>query len=397
MVAIEKRSATGFLAPVRRPEYLSGFGEQERGEALKDSAVHAALRQIQEILSEETGSGLPSHARARVEKVLDGALGRQNGSRRDDLAHDVTILIADLRGFSSISATYPAATVLSLLNRCFGAMSEIVFRHGGTIDKFMGDAMLVLFEPRAGVDDGAARAVACAVDMQLAMEGVNAVNRGQGLPDLYFGIGINTGRVISAVLGSDLYSEYTVIGEDVNLAARIESFSLRGQILISESTWQRCNNFVQTGEPMDAFVKGKSRLVVLREVLGIPSADKVVPRHEQRRSARVQVKLPFHYRMVVNQVVIPEAREGRILDIGYHGVLAEVPFAHSAFSEMLLDFDLPLVGARMSDLYGRVVKVIPKGSKTRVGVEFTSMRPEQKAAIQLFVQLLIQGMEATRA
>jgi len=362
---------------------------------LKDSVVHAALLQIRGILSEEAGSALPSHARARMEKVLDGALSRGNGSAHDGLAHDVTVLIADLRGFSSIASTYPGQTVLSLLNRCFAAMSEIVFRHGGTIDKFMGDAMLVLFEPRAGVDDGAARAVACAVDMQLAMEGVNAVNRGQGLPDLYFGIGINTGRVISAVLGSDLYSEYTVIGEDVNLAARIESFSLRGQILISESTWQRCSALVQTGEPMDAFVKGKSRLVVLREVLGISSLGKTVPRHEQRRSARVQVKLPFHYRMVLNQVVIPEEREGRILDMSYHGVLAEVPFAHSTFSEMLLDFDLPLVGARMSDLYGRVVKVEPKGSKTRVGVEFTSMRAEQKAAIQLFVQLLIQGMEAS--
>jgi c-di-GMP-binding flagellar brake protein YcgR len=118
-----------------------------------------------------------------------------------------------------------------------------------------------------------------------------------------------------------------------------------------------------------------------------------VPRHELRRSARVQVKLPFSYRMVVNQVVIPESREGTILDIGYHGVLAEVPFAHSNLSEMMLDFDLPLVGARMNDLYGRVVKVMPKEDKVAVGVEFTSMRPEQKAAIQLFVQLLIQGTE----
>jgi adenylate cyclase len=362
---------------------------------MKDPALHDALRQIEDILAEETGAGLPANARARLERVLHGALGRPAEVRRpDDLSHEVTILLADLRGFSGISSNYPGATVLALLNRCFGAMSEIIFQHHGCIDKFMGDAMMVLFPSDQDGEDGALRAVSCAVDMQLAMEGVNAVNKGQGLPELYFGIGINTGRVISALLGSDLYSEYTVIGDEVNLASRIESFSLRGQVLISESTWGRCKGFVHTGDPMDAFVKGRSKLVALREVLGIPSLGKTVPRHEQRRSARVQVRLPFTYRMVVNQVVIPEPREGRILDIGYHGILAEVPLAHSAFSEMMIDFELPLVGERMADLYGRVVKVMPDGTRTRIGVEFTSMRSEQKAAIQLFVQLLIQGSEA---
>lgn len=362
---------------------------------MKDPALHDALRQIEDILAEETGAGLPANARARLERVLHGALGRPAGvPRPDDLSHEVTILLADLRGFSGISSNYPGATVLALLNRCFGAMSEIIFRHHGCIDKFMGDAMMVLFASDKDGEDGALRAVSCAVDMQLAMEGVNAVNKGQGLPELYFGIGINTGRVISALLGSDLYSEYTVIGDEVNLTSRIESFSLRGQVLISESTWARCKGFVHTGDPMDAFVKGRSKLVALREVLGIPSLGKTVPRHEQRRSARVQVRLPFTYRMVANRVVIPEPREGLILDIGYHGILAEVPLAHSAFSEMMIDFDLPLVGVRMADLYGKVVKVMPEGSRTRIGVEFTSMRSEQKAAIQLFVQLLIQASEA---
>jgi adenylate cyclase len=361
---------------------------------LKDPHFHDALRQIHEIVAEEMGVPLPANARSRLEKVLSGAMGRASLPRANGVAHDVTILLADLRGFSSITASYPGTTVLALLNRCFGEMSEIIFRHRGTIDKFMGDAIMVLFETPEGGDAGVLRAVSCAVDMQLAMEGLNAVNKGQGLPEMFFGIGINTGRVISAMLGSDVYSEHTVIGEEVNLASRIESFSLRGQVLISESTWQRCNGFAKTGDPMDAFVKGKSKLVVLREVLEIPSLGKVVPRHEMRRSARVQVRLPFSYRMVVNQVVIPENRAGLILDIGYHGILAEVPLAHSAFSEMILDFDLPLVGARMSDLYGRVVKVMPKEGMVHVGVEFTSMRPEQKASIQLFVQLLIQGTEA---
>ena len=284
--------------------------------------------------------------------------------------------------------------MLDLLNRCFVGMSEIIFRHHGTIDKFMGDSILVLFESRSPEDDGVLNAILCAVDMQVAMEAFNAVNKAQGLPEMYFGIGINTGRVMSALLGSDLYSEYTVIGDEVNLTSRIESFSLRGQVLISESTHERCKELVKTGEPMDVFVKGRSSLVVLREVLAIPSMGKDVPRQEIRRSPRVPVKLPFSYRMVVNEVVIPEAKLGCILDIGYHGVLAEISHSPDQFAEVTLEFDLPLVGEKIQSLYGKIVKVLPRDDGTRVGIEFSSMSPGQRAAVQLFVQLLIQGTES---
>jgi adenylate cyclase len=360
---------------------------------MKDPVVHEALRQIQEIVTDEFVRPISPQARARIEKVLQSAFGQMAGAspREAGLTREVTILLADLRGFTAVSAAHPASTVLDLLNRCFVTMSEIIFRHHGTIDKFMGDSILVLFEEGRG--EAVRNAVGCAVDMQCAMEAFNAVNRAQGLPDLYFGIGINTGRVMSALLGSDLYSEYTVIGDEVNLASRIESFSLRGQVLISESTWQKCAGFVEAGEPMDVFVKGRSKLVVLREVLAIPSLSRVVPRQEIRRSPRVQVQLPFNYRMVVNDVIVPEARMGMILDIGYHGVLAEIALAPSAFSEIVLELDLPLVGQKVRELGGKVVKVIQREDSARIGVEFSSMTPEQRAAIQLFVQLLIQGTE----
>lgn len=362
---------------------------------MKDPVVNEALRQIQDIVAEETGSGLPVNARDRVEKVLVSALGRLGAAGRENhLTREVTILLADLRGFTALSAAHPAPTVLDVLNRCFVAMSEIIFRHHGVIDKFMGDSILVLFERGRERHEGVVNAVSCAVDMQCAMEALNAVHRAQGLPELYFGIGINTGRVISALLGSDLYSEYAVIGDEVNLASRIESFSLRGQVLVSESTYGHCRGFVQVGDPMDVFVKGRSRLVVLREVLGIPTLGKSVPRQDARRSHRVQVKLPFAYRMVVRDVVVPEPRPGLILDIGYHGALVEIAHPVSIFSEVTLDVDLPLVGERLLGLYGKVVKVVPRGEGARIGIEFTAMTPEQRAAVQLFVQLLIQGAES---
>ncbi len=230
--------------------------------------------------------------------------------------------------------------------------------------------------------------------MQLAMEVLNQQHRDEGWPEMYFGIGINTGRVMAALLGSDLYSEHTVIGDEVNLASRIESFSLRGQVLISQSTYERADGFVKCGESMDVFVKGKSKLVVLREVLGVPSLGKEVPRQEVRRSPRVDVMLPMHYRVVQNDFIVPETYEGRVLDIGYHGVLAEIHRPVSQFSELVLEFDLPLVGKRLRDVYGKVVKVVPHAAHSRVGIEFSSMSSDSKAIIQLFVQLLIQGTES---
>jgi adenylate cyclase len=363
---------------------------------MRDPVVHEALRQLQDIVAEETGAALPPLARQRMERVLQSALGQLAGAgpRENYLTREVTILLADLRGFTALSAAHPAPTVLRVLNRCFVEMSEIIYRHQGVIDKFMGDSILVLFESGGAGDDGVTHAVSCAVDMQCAMEGLNAVHKAAGLPELFFGIGINTGRVISALLGSDLYSEYAVIGDEVNLASRIESFSLRGQVLVSESTFERCRGFVAAGEPMDVFVKGRSRLVALREVLGIPTLGKVVPRQEMRRSHRVQVKLPFAYRMVVRDVVVPESRAGLILDIGYHGILAEIAHPVSPFSEVSVDLDLPLVGQRLSGLLGKVVKAVPRGEGVRIGVEFAAMTAEQRAAVQLFVQLMIQGAES---
>ncbi|HZZ92896.1 MAG TPA: adenylate/guanylate cyclase domain-containing protein [Usitatibacter sp.] len=298
------------------------------------------------------------------------------------LAREVTILRADLRSVSGVT--------LEGLNRCFSAMSEIIFRHAGRIDKFAADSLLVLFESEEKPADGALRAVSCAVDMQAEMEALNVLLEAEAEAPIYLGIGVNTARVMSTKLGVDLYSEYSEVGDEVNLASRIESFTLRGQVLISETTYRRCDGFVKTGEPIDVFVKGRSKLVALREVVSIPSLGKVVPPQDHRRSPRAAASIPFTYRMVVNGVVVPEARPGTILDIGYHGVLVEIGLAISAGSDLQLDFELPLVDERFRALAGHAVKVIPKDATARVGIEFNAMSPQQRGALQRYVQLLVQ-------
>lgn len=362
---------------------------------MREAKLRDALRRIQDIIARETGAPLRGEAAKRLEGVLGSAIAHPSDSPHGErfLAREVTILLADLRGFTAISSSYPAGTVLDLLNRCLVRMSEITLRHHGAIDKFMGDSILVIFDAAAGREDHVQRALACAVDMQLSMQEMNNSHRQQGMPELYLGIGINTGTVMAGLLGSELYSEYTVIGDNVNLASRIEAFSLRGQVLISPSTFDRCQQYVQTGEPMDVHVKGKASPVSLREVLAIPSLGQEVPRQEVRRSPRVQVKIPFSYQIIENNIVIPERHRAMILDVGYHGVLAEFHRELAPFTEIKLDADLPLVGYQATDMYAKVVKTKQNEDTWWSGVEFTSISAQCNTQLQLFVQLLIQGSE----
>jgi adenylate cyclase len=358
---------------------------------VKQTPARQVLQLIGEVVSRDTGKPLSSAGMAEIEGALK-ELDRRAAAPapgREFTDREVTILLADLRGFTAIAASHPAGIVIQLLNPCLIKMSEIIFRHGGTIDKFMGDSIMVLFGAPVSGEDDVKRALACAVEMQMTMSTLNLAHKDQGMPELFMGIGINTGNVLAGTLGSERYSEYTVIGDEVNLASRIEAFSLRGQVLISQSTYELCKDFVETNPPMEIHVKGKPQPVSLREVVAIPSLALKVPRQEIRRSHRIEVKLPFRYHRIEHKIVLPETRSGLIRDIGYHGMLLEVDEELPLFAEIKLDFDLPLVDYMAANVYAKVVGKKVKDGRTRVGVEFTVVPPETNMKIQLFVQLLI--------
>jgi adenylate cyclase len=361
---------------------------------MNDLELRSTLDRIQGIVSAETGKRLGAQGEAALAKVLRHVASRNLTGEEGFAAREATILLADLRGFTAVSSSYPAATVLKLVNRCLITMSEVVFRHQGTIDKFMGDSIMVIFNGQTSAEDAARRAVTCAVDLQLAMDELNEHYRQFGLPELFLGIGINTGPVLAGTLGSDLYAAYTVIGDEVNLAARIEAFSLRGQILIGQSTYERCAGFVTAGEPLSVVIKGKPDPVTLREVLEIPSLGKTVPRREMRRSPRVKVKMPFTYQIMETDVTVPQVHRGVILDIGYHGILAEIDHPCAPLTEIRLSIDLPLVESQATNVYARITSSTPSEGGYLCGIEFTSLSAETTGNIQLLVQLLIQGSEA---
>ncbi len=181
----------------------------------------------------------------------------------------VTILMSDLRGFSIISEHLPPEQVVEVLNIYLGKMADIISKHNGTIDEFIGDAILVIFGGLLTREDDAARAVACAVEMQSAMQEVNDILLENGLPALEMGIGINTGEVVVGNIGSQTRTKYGVVGSNVNLTARIESYTVGGQVLISDGTRKELGELVNLGREMKLSAKGYAKPINIYEVEGL--------------------------------------------------------------------------------------------------------------------------------
>jgi adenylate cyclase len=159
-----------------------------------------------------------------VKSLLESPEGLKLGGER----RKVTLMMTDLRGFTSMSGRLAPEQVVAMLNRYLGTMVEVIQEYQGTIDEFIGDAIFTLFGAPVQRDDDAERAVACAMAMQLALAGVNAQNRAAGLPEVEMGIGIHTGEVVVGNIGSDRRTKYGVVGSHVNLTARIESYTVGG-------------------------------------------------------------------------------------------------------------------------------------------------------------------------
>jgi class 3 adenylate cyclase len=203
-----------------------------------------------------------------VRQLADEALDLKLGGQRVPL----TILFSDIRGFTSLSEKLSAEQVVVMLNEYLGAMTEIVFQHGGTLDKFIGDAVMALWGAPLPAPDHARRAADCALAMMAELERMNARwAQAGGSADLRIGIGINSGEAVVGNIGSLKHKlEYTAIGDAVNLASRLESLNkdMGTTIIISEATRAALGEGYDTAPLREVHVKGKEQAVLVHELRG---------------------------------------------------------------------------------------------------------------------------------
>ncbi len=195
---------------------------------------------------------------ALVEMATSGAL--ELGEHGE--LQEATILFADIRGFTTLSERLSPAEVVALLNEHFEAMVEVVFKHGGILDKFLGDALMALWGvPNARAGD-ASRAVSAALEMVKRVREMNELRRAQGRQTIEIGVGINTGMVVFGAMGASKRHDLTAVGDAVNTASRLCAMAEAGQIIAAESTIGAAKGAFTASALAPVLLKGKSREVV---------------------------------------------------------------------------------------------------------------------------------------
>jgi adenylate cyclase len=185
-----------------------------------------------------------NYSRFLPEYVVTQMLEHPESFKLGGVNQTITVLFADIRGFTRLAEHAKPEKVVQLLNKYFTEMTDIIFAHGGTLDKYIGDGLMALFGAPTATPDDATNALHAAVAMQRSVIKINAALKEEGFNEIGIGIGLHTGEATVGYIGSERRSEYTAIGDTVNLASRLESNCLGGQILLSEAV----ANSAQCGE-----------------------------------------------------------------------------------------------------------------------------------------------------
>ena len=366
-------------------------GKQPREEP--DFILNRILPAIDDVLLEydtkcpPTGNPLfHSRLREKLTPILT-----ENFSRTAIMEEMVaTVVLADLRGFTSIAENYTPREVADMLNRYFSLMSKIIYRHGGIVDKFVGDSIMALFGIPASNDRDVENALCAAVEMQIAMNEFNIENKKRSVPDQYMGIGINTGKVLAGWIGSELHCEHTVIGDEINMTSRIEAYTLRGQILISSNTYTQAQKLVTVKAPINISVKGKRDPLIIYELLSIgPPHNLHVPEREVRKSLRAEVDFPFQFQLCFGKIVSTDFHNGRILDLSTGGMLIRTSIEVQAHVNIKFRLAPDITGEEGEDIYGKIIRVTKKADLWEANIEFTTISSKDSSAINELVHRIV--------
>lgn len=207
-----------------------------------------------------------NYSRFMPEYVVKQLLDNPASFRLGGVNQKITVLFADIRGFTALSENANPEKVVSLLNRFFSTMTDVIFEHGGTLDKYIGDGLMAIFGAPTASEEDALNAVKAAVTMQKRLRTLNDELRAEGYGQISMGIGLHTGEATIGYIGSDKRSEYTAIGDTVNLASRLESNAAGGEILMSDATAEASGNRVPVTAREPLTVKNRTQPVNVLEV-----------------------------------------------------------------------------------------------------------------------------------
>jgi len=378
------RGANDYLVKLPdKVELIARIRYHSRGyvSLLERNEAFAALQESGRQLEKRNHLIRETFGRYISDEVVASLLETPEGLNLGGEKREVTIMMTDLRGFTALSERLGPEQVVATINNYFEVMTEVIAGYGGTINELIGDGLLVVFGAPLRRDDHAEAAVACALAMQLAMGRVNDMNTAEGLPHVEMGIGLNTGEVVVGNVGSARRAKYTIVGSNVNLASRIESYSSGEQIMISSSTYAAVQAMVEVGHSLEVAPKGFREPIRIYETIGIRG------RHDLFLKAISEPLRPLNTAIHVRFFVLDEkqagseAFEGELIGASQRELDIRAGRMPHAFTNLKLELLTPSNLMLAENIYGKV-EPAPAGSPDDVmRVRLTSLADDARSLL----------------
>lgn len=314
-----------------------------------------------------------------VNTLLESPQGVKLGGER----RTITILTSDLRGFTAVSEEFAPEEVVKILNYYLGYMANIITEYQGTIDEFMGDGILVLFGAPIARKDDADRAIACAIAMQLAMNDINKQMKTWGYSPLKMGIGINTGEVVVGNIGSEKRTKYGIVGSEVNLTYRIESYTKGREILISEKTLNSLKSEVKIAETKEVSPKGVKKTITIYKIVGIKGKYNLTLPEIEEKFIDMEEAIEIKYSPLNEKDVTTDIYYGKIIkilikDIEKGSIIQLDTQKKSYLPQPLENLKINIISSSFSDdIYGKVITVNQEENTFKIYFTYLSQNSEK--------------------
>jgi adenylate cyclase len=306
------------------------------------------------------------------DEIVDNILETPDGVKLGGEKRHVSIMITDLRGFTALSESLEPEQVVRMLNRYFEVMVDIIQPYNGTINEIRGDSLLVIFGAPHEIQDRAQSAIACAIAMQNAMAKVNEENGAVGLPELEMGIGLHDSEVIVGNLGSSKRLIYSVVGSGVNMASRIESYTVGGQILVSESIRKEAGKILRIDGQRDVLPKGAEDPLRIFAVGGIAGKYNLALEGRDLDLVALTRRVPLRYSILEGKNVGEKSFEGFASKLSKRSAELTLDGPIDLLSNIKMNLVDVYAELAVKDFYGKVIDRSEKDAFSYV-IRFTSI------------------------
>jgi adenylate cyclase len=346
-------------------------------------SVLREVTQLEDAVGRVTAS-LRSFSRYAPEEIVREVVASGREAMLSGTRREVSVLFSDLRGFTGFAEHLRPEEVVAILNDHFGLLVGLIARHGGFVVDFLGDAVFTVFGAPRPDADHVHHAVRCALEMQRARVAQNEQHRARGWPPMEMGVGIDTGAAVVGNMGSPRRIKYGVVGNIVNVAARIETFTVGGQVLVSDAIRQALGDQLVVDGPFEAEGKGVGAVIRLWEVLALQSNTPLTLPSQVRDLAVLHPPLEARVRLFLGKQIDRQTYAARLHRLGAEGGEIESDAPLAVFDALQVLLPTAPGGDAAEILDGKVIALSAhEGAQTAL-VRFTGIDWDTQARLEAF-------------